>query len=624
LKAGGFLKEQMVSEASQCPVCGIALPAGAPRGLCPACLLRRGLETNTVGASAWVPPTVEELAPRFPELEIRRLIGRGGMGAVYEARQKHLDRVVALKILPPELAHDAGFADRFAREAQAMARLNHANIVVIHEFGTRTATSPMVNSVEACGETGLYFFLMEYVDGMNLRQLLASGHVTPKEALAIVPQICDALQYAHDQGIVHRDIKPENILLNRHGQVKIADFGLAKLISPTAPRDMEKIMGTAHYMAPEQRSRPAEVDHRADIYSLGVVFYQLLTGELPKGEFVPPSKQVVVDVRLDEIVLRALEQSPELRFQNATELKTQVETVMRSVPVRQPVVARAEHVVPSQGVTPFATTFAVFQRRVRFSLILVPIFAQTLLILLNYWISGRPREFGDIFLPWLLIMLVVAVATFSVFYFSLRARKATTPLRAALLLFVLALPFVFSLTTTPARDPLSTYPIAFQVLFAAIYVPILAIAGVLQIMAGNGEQSPREQRSRIPVFRPIPFTIALSVHSIGMCVILAFLLFYVSRTLEIFRQFGAALPAFTGLVIDLTRGVQEHGFLSIAMCLCLAILDALMLWALQQPRRQVFFWLWFAFVLCMQILFLVTSLIALWLPSFRMIDLIKS
>jgi hypothetical protein len=179
---------------------------------------------------------------------------------------------------------------------------------------------------------------MEYMDGLNLGQLMASGHVSPKEALAIVPQICDALQFAHDQGIVHRDIKPENILLDRRGQVKIADFGLAKLMGRVAPGSAEganaggdvtaeRVMGTPQYMAPEQVEHPKDVDHRADIYSLGVVFYQMLTGELPLGRFEPPSHRVLIDVRLDEVVLRALEKEPERRYQRASQVRTAVETI---------------------------------------------------------------------------------------------------------------------------------------------------------------------------------------------------------------------------------------------------------------------------------------------------------
>ena len=137
------------------------------------------------------------------------------------------------------------------------------------------------------GQTGqYYYFVMEYVDGMNLRQLLNSQTLEPRQALELVVQICTALQYAHDEGVVHRDIKPENILLNKKGQVKIADFGLAKLLGAapdTALTMSQAAMGTLNYMAPEQRENAQKVDHRADIYSLGVVFYEMLTGRSADG-----------------------------------------------------------------------------------------------------------------------------------------------------------------------------------------------------------------------------------------------------------------------------------------------------------------------------------------------------
>ncbi len=319
----------------KCSTCGRALEINAPGGLCPECLIKAGLGTAVdIGPNSqtgeercgFVPPSVEKLGPLFSQLEILELIGKGGMGAVYKARQKELDRIVALKILPPDIGQEPAFAERFAREAKALAKLNHPGIVTLYEFGKAD---------------GLYFFLMEYLDGVNLRQLLQGGRVSAREALAIVPQICDALQFAHDQGIVHRDIKPENILLDRRGRVKVADFGLAKLvgvgIEPAAGgvaaagspvlTESGKVMGTPQYMSPEQIQAPGEVDHRADIYALGVVFYQMLTGELPGKTIEPPSKKVQVDVRLDEVVLRALEAKPERRYQQASILKTQLETI---------------------------------------------------------------------------------------------------------------------------------------------------------------------------------------------------------------------------------------------------------------------------------------------------------
>jgi serine/threonine protein kinase len=369
---------------NRCPACNAELAANAPRGLCPACLLKGGLGTETGGPGGsnpsqggdFVPPTPAELAPHFPELEILELVGRGGMGVVYKARQKRLDRLVALKILSPKIAEDPAFADRFAREARAMAMLSHPHVVAVYDFGQTevrgegrgawgegrgardagrgTGDESRVEATEGQGKrlevpandaassprpsplapSPLYYFLMEFVDGVNLRQLLDSGKLAPEQALAIVPQICEALQYAHDHGLVHRDIKPANLLLDKNGQVKIADFGLAKLVAQK-PEDLTltgagQVMGTPQYMAPEQIEHPLQVDHRADIYSLGVVFYQMLTGELPIGRFAPPSKRVQIDVRLDEVVLRALEKEPELRYQQASEIKTDVETITAS------------------------------------------------------------------------------------------------------------------------------------------------------------------------------------------------------------------------------------------------------------------------------------------------------
>jgi hypothetical protein len=172
---------------------------------------------------------------------------------------------------------------------------------------------------------------MEYIDGVNLREALRAERFTPEQALSVVPKLCEALQYAHDEGVLHRDIKPENILLDTKGRVKLADFGIAKLggeaVAVTSITGTGSTLGTPAYMAPEQIERPGTVDHRADIYSLGVVFYEMLTGELPLGRFAPPSKKTPVDTRIDDIVLRALEKERELRQQSATELRTQVENV---------------------------------------------------------------------------------------------------------------------------------------------------------------------------------------------------------------------------------------------------------------------------------------------------------
>lgn len=301
---------------NSCPTCGTSLDqeTGSPAsGLCPRCLLAESLETTADGRPVTPPPAIEEVSPSFPDLEIIELIGKGGMGAVFKARQKSLDRFVALKLLPKALGKDSEFAERFEDEAKALASLNHPNIVTIHDFGH---------------QGDYYYLLMEFVGGPNLRQLIRDEQLTPEEALAIVPPLCEALEYAHDQNIVHRDIKPENLLLDSNGRVKIADFGISRIVGREHPHS-EKVAGTPAYMAPEQKDAPGTVDSRADIYSLGVVLYELLTGERPGSAMIPPSKKkATLDVRLDEVILRALDKNPELRWQSATALNTGIQTVI--------------------------------------------------------------------------------------------------------------------------------------------------------------------------------------------------------------------------------------------------------------------------------------------------------
>ncbi len=305
-----------------CPQCQQPLSADAPDGLCPQCLLMAASGPPPSAAGVGLPGDIidigdpAEVAKKLPQFEILELLGRGGMGVVYKARQLQLDRIVALKILPPVDALSVDFVARFTREARALAKLNHPNIVSVYDFG----------------ETGgLYYIVMEYVDGANLRQLFEARKLTPAEALAIVPKICDALEYAHEEGLVHRDIKPENLLIDKKGRVKIADFGLAKLLR-REPLDMTltlsgMALGTLRYMAPEQMDKPETVDHRADLYSLGVVIYEMLTGETPVGRFELPSQKAQVDVRFDEIVLHALEREPTRRYQHASEVREDVEKV---------------------------------------------------------------------------------------------------------------------------------------------------------------------------------------------------------------------------------------------------------------------------------------------------------
>lgn len=331
-----------MSEPACCPSCGGQLSPDSPSGLCPECLLSAGLEGDGAGRmereplrtpqpGLFVPPQPASLAAYFPHLDVLELLGHGGMGAVYMARQTKLDRFVALKILRPESAADPAFAERFNREARTLARMRHPHIVGIHDFGE--VAYPGAD--EESGNTGrLFYFLMEYVDGASLREPIRAGTLRSDHCLAIVAQICDAMQFAHDEHVVHRDLKPENILIDSKGYVRVADFGLAKLVA-LAREDFtltgtHQVMGTPRYMAPEQMEDSNLVDHRADIYSLGVMFYEMLTGELPVGQFEPPSRKARVDPRLDQIVLRALAREPHRRYQHVRELRQDIAAVAGS------------------------------------------------------------------------------------------------------------------------------------------------------------------------------------------------------------------------------------------------------------------------------------------------------
>jgi serine/threonine protein kinase len=237
------------------------------------------------------------------------------MGFVYRARQRGLDRLVAVKLFPRDAyAADPSFAERFANEARILASLSHPNIVAAYEFG----------------ESDRYCHLvMELIDGQSLRQRIEQEPIAMADAIEIATQVCDALEYAHSRGVIHRDIKPENILLESSPggggvRVRVADFGLAKLVqrrpsdfSMTAPN---RLMGTPDYMAPEQRVRPADVDARADVYALGVVLYEMLAGQLPLGRFGPPT----ADAGINRIVLRCLETRREDRYASVGEVRREL------------------------------------------------------------------------------------------------------------------------------------------------------------------------------------------------------------------------------------------------------------------------------------------------------------
>ena len=408
------------TQPKSCPQCGADLPESAPNGLCPVCLMAGAMEPTGPGDSPQPsPPSLEAVQAAFPHLEIVEIIGVGGMGVVYKARQTSLNRDVALKLLAPHRGEEPGFSERFTREAQALAAMNHSNIVTVHDFGEAN---------------GFYFLLMEFVDGVNLRQAMKAGKFSPEEALTIVPPICDALQYAHDRGVVHRDIKPENLLLDRDGNVKVADFGIARILNLS---DLDTIgssesemtsgltagtaLGTPNYMAPEQADSPENVDHRADIYSLGVVFYEMLTGERPSpaASLRPPSSKIAVDVKLDEIVLRALADSPELRWQSATDFATQVQTIAKSSDTTSsaPIpVSPQQQSVPKKSNIPNTVTIVL-------GLISIPFLAVSLIVLAGVrhdpnWTPNLP-EAVFVFSIWIGALLLFG-GTIVSFVYSLR------------------------------------------------------------------------------------------------------------------------------------------------------------------------------------------------------------
>jgi serine/threonine protein kinase/Leucine-rich repeat (LRR) protein len=241
--------------------------------------------------------------------KVESFIGQGGMGAVYKGLQMPLRRPVAIKVLARGVGEDYAFEERFKREAYAMAALTHPNIVQVYD----------------CGDAGEHFLFisMEFVEGGDMSDTFTNLQMTPALALKLMPQICDGLQAAHERGIVHRDIKPANIFLTADGRAKVADFGLAKRFDANATMVTKTGLGlgTPDYAAPEQFENLPDIDHRADIYSLGVMMYQMLTGHIPRGSWKAPSARAGTDPQLDKVVLKAMESERAERYQTVAEMK---------------------------------------------------------------------------------------------------------------------------------------------------------------------------------------------------------------------------------------------------------------------------------------------------------------
>ncbi len=270
--------------------------------------------TASEAHTTFTPPDPEFLAQLLPGYQIIRLIACGGMGAVYEAVQLSLDRGVAIKILPQEFTADESFRAAFETEAKAMARMNHPNLISVYDFGE---------------VGGMLFITMEYVPGLSLFEAANGQPILQGETVPLIASICRGLAHAHENGIIHRDIKPANILLNHHNEPKIGDFGLARPLERQI-EEGEEIFGTPGYTAPEVVERPQSIDHRADIYSIGILLHELLTGMLPTADPRPASAICRCDPRFDTIIRKATHPVASERFNSATEIANEVEKIQTS------------------------------------------------------------------------------------------------------------------------------------------------------------------------------------------------------------------------------------------------------------------------------------------------------
>ena len=284
--------------------------------------------------------TFTQLGDRY---DVGQVIGRGGMAEVYEGTDRRLNRRVAIKVLRPDLARDPMFQERFRREAQSAAGLNHPNIVAIYDTG-----EDLIG--DGPNQVSVPYIVMEFVDGVTLRHMLNNGpRILPERALEVIAGVLAALDYAHRHGIVHRDIKPANIMINTNGDAKVMDFGIARAMSDaaTSVTATSAVMGTAQYLSPEQ-ARGELVDARSDIYSSGCVLYELLTGVTPfNGDSPvaiayqhvnePPKPPSSIDSSipssLDSITLGALAKSPSNRYQTAAEMRSDVERSIAGMPI---------------------------------------------------------------------------------------------------------------------------------------------------------------------------------------------------------------------------------------------------------------------------------------------------
>ncbi len=251
--------------------------------------------------SSFKPPAIEEVSDLLPGYEIISFIAQGGMGAVYHARQISLDRDVAIKVLPRHFGADEGFKIAFEKEAKSMAKFNHPNVIGIYDFGK---------------VDGMLYIIMELVKGKSLYHFAYGKTITPEDSRRIISEICQGLASAHNHGVLHRDIKPANILLDDDLSPKIGDFGLAR---PVGDHESDSAFGTPGYTAPEIVQNPKAIDESTDLYALGVMLYELLTGKLPESIYTPAATLVGCDMAYDQIIRKAIHPTPAMRFRKAEE-----------------------------------------------------------------------------------------------------------------------------------------------------------------------------------------------------------------------------------------------------------------------------------------------------------------
>src|SRR5690625_3755536 len=267
---------------------------------------------------------------------IKRRIGGGGMANVYLGFDLILERDVAIKVLRMEFVNDPEFVERFDREAQAATSLSHPNIVNIYDVGE---------------EDDILYIVMEYVDGLTLKEYIQKhGPLSVEKAIDIMDQLTAAIQHAHETGLIHRDIKPQNVLINQNGTVKVTDFGIAVALSATALTQTNSVLGSVHYLSPEQ-ARGGKATKKSDIYSLGIVFYELLTGQLPfSGQSpisialkhlqseTPSVRSIVPDIpqSVENIVLQATAKDPFHRYESVYEMETALNRALDPAYINEP------------------------------------------------------------------------------------------------------------------------------------------------------------------------------------------------------------------------------------------------------------------------------------------------